>query len=243
MLSTFLSYVPTLLMMLLLSVLARRSSYKTSPWFFAYASFAVAADVARFLLQNHRDAYFATYWITEAGYDLLGILVMYEVFRTVLGGLTKVWWARLIFPVVVLASIGLGFARNHSTAADLGGRLMVYIVIGELAVRFAQVLIFAGLVSLVPLIGLRWRQHSFGIATGFGVYSTVALLATTKFSDFGTKFKLTWGITLLVSYSIAVLIWIWFFSAPETRDTASPIELSPSPVELEQYKRALRRNP
>jgi hypothetical protein len=239
----FLSYTPLVLLLATLAVLACRKAYETSPWFFVYLAFAVTGDVARLVAQSRPSAYFSVYWITEAGYDLLGILVMYEVFRSVLGRLTRVWWVRLIFPAVLLLSIALAIARNHSTAAELGGRLMVYIVIGELAVRFIQVLVFAGLVSLVPLIGLRWRQHPFGIATGFGVYSTAALLATTKFSDFGTKFKLSWGITLLVSYSIAVLIWLWFFAAPEKQDTASPIELSPSPVELEQYKKALGRNP
>jgi hypothetical protein len=235
--------MPLLLLMSMLWVLARRRAYKHSLWFFTYVVFAVSADLARFGIRNHSDAYFATYWITEAGYDVLGILVMYEVSRTVLGGLTKVWWARLMFPGVLLASLALSIARNQATAEQLGGLLMLYIVIGEVAVRFVQVLTFAGLVSLVPLLGLRWRQHAFGIATGFGVYSTVALLTTTKFSDFGTRFKLLWGISLLVSYSIAVLIWLWFFSVAEKSEAAKPKEFVPSPDELEQYRQALRRIP
>ena len=118
---------------------------------------------------------------------------------------------------------------------------MLFIAIGETAVRFVQVLVFAGLVSSVALLGLRWRQYSFGIATGFGVYSTVALLMTTKFSDFGTKFIPLWSLTSLVAYSVAVLIWIWFFSVPQKAETPSSELSAPSPGDLKQYKDALRR--
>jgi hypothetical protein len=219
-------YIPLGLLVLLLWVLLRRRAYKVSPCFFSYAAFAVVAGVARFVVRNHPDPYYATYWITEAGYDLLGILVMYEVLRTVFGNLTRAWWARLIFPVVLIAGTG---------------RVLFYIVVGETAVRFVQVLVFAGLVTLVPVLGLRWRQHSFGAAIGFGLYATVMLLTTTKYSDFGTRFKFLWDVTSLVAYCLAVLIWIWFFSVPQKADKPSPELSAPSPGVLKQYKDALRR--
>jgi hypothetical protein len=236
-------YMPTWLMMPLLWVLVRRGVYKQFRWFFAYAVFAVTSDVVRLVVGDYAQVYRATYWITDAGRCVLGILVMHEVFRALLGRLIKVWWARLIFPLVLAASIGLSIARTQTTAAQLGGRLMLYIVVGEIAVRFVQVLIFVGLVAMVPLLGLRWRQYAFGIATGFGLYSTVALLATTKFSDFGTQFKFLWFVISVASYSIAVLIWLWFFSVAEKSEVIKPKEFVPSPDELEQYRQALRRIP
>jgi hypothetical protein len=115
------------------------------------------------------------------------------------------------------------------------------IITGEIAVRFVQVFVFAGLVALVPVIGLRWRQYSFGVATGFGLYATVMLLATTNYSDFGTRFKNLWDMTSLVAYSLAVLIWIWFFSVPQKVESAKPELSAPSPGDLKHYKDALRR--
>ena len=238
---TMLWYAPLFLLFVLLGVLTRRSAYKTVPWFFAYSIFAVGADIARFVVRNHHDAYFATYWITEASYDVLGVFVMYEVFHTILGGLARKSWARPIFPGIVLVSVGLSFLRSHASAGQLGGRLMLYIVIGEIAVRFVQVLIFAGLVTLVPILGLRWRQYPFGVATGFGVYATVMLITTTKFSDFGTRFKFLWFVTSVVAYSVAVLIWIWFFSVPQKVEPTSSQLSVPSPGDLNQYKDVLRR--
>jgi hypothetical protein len=236
-----LEFIPSCLLVALLALLVRRRVYATLPCFFAYAAFAVGADLARFLVHSHGGAYYATYWVTEAGYDLLGILVMYEVLRAVLANLTRAWWVRLIFPAVLIASLALSLARAHAAPPQFGRRLAFYILVGEIAVRFVQVFIFAGLATLVPLLGLRWRQYPFGVATGFGLYATVALLTTTKFSDFGTRFKLLWGWTSVVAYFLAVLIWIWFFSVPQKAENPSPERSALSPVDLKQYKDALRR--
>ena len=220
--------------------MARRRAYRSCPYFFCYTVYAVTADITRLLVHDLPHPYFLTYWITEAAYDLLGILVMYEVFRSVLGRLFRAWRGPAIFIVILIASFGLSMARSHDVPSRLEG-ILVYIVIGETAVRFVQVIVFAGLVTMLPLLGLRWRQYSFGVATGFGLYATVMLLTTVKFSDFGTRFKLLWGWTSLVAYSLTVVIWIWFFSAPQKSETPTTELSVTSPGDLSRYKDALRR--
>jgi hypothetical protein len=189
---------------------------------------------------SYPHPYYLTYWITEAGYVLLGILVMYEVLRAALGDLARPRWARLLFPAVLVAGIGMSVARANAVPSRLSG-IEFYVALGEIAVRFVQVFVFAGLVTLIPLLGLRWRQYPFGVATGFGLYATVMLLTTVEFSDFGTRFKNLWGWTSLVAYSVAVLIWIWFFSVPQKTQNPSSELSAPSPGDLQQYKDALRR--
>jgi hypothetical protein len=228
---------PLCLLALLLFLMLRNRAYEVCPWFFAYVAFAVAADLGRFIALNHPRPYFATYWITEAGYDVLGILVMYELIRMVLRGLVRRCWGRLIFPVSLVAGVGLSLARAHAAPPQLSG-LRYYIVVGEIAVRCVQSIIFTELVVIVPILHLRWRQYPLGIAIGFGGYSLVALLMTTKFSDFGTSFKFLWGRTLIVAYSLAVLTWIWFFSAPQKPDPGLP---APTPEELERYQATLEQ--
>ncbi len=235
-----LEFIPSGLLVILLGLLARRRIFSALPYFFAYAVFAVSADIVRFATHNHRPAYVYIYWITEAAYDILGILVMYEVLHSALGSLARARWTRLIVPILVIVGVGLSLAHRQAVPPKVTG-FLAYIVLGEIAVRFVQVLVFAGLVTLVPLIGLRWRQYPFGVATGFGLYSTVMLLTTIKFSDFGTRFKLLWGWTSLVAYSLAVLIWIWFFSVPQKIETPVTELSAPSPGDLKKYKDALRR--
>jgi hypothetical protein len=232
-------FIPLGLLAFLFALLVRRRAYTIFPFFFTYIAFAVGADSVRLATLAH-SPYRMTYWITEAIYDVLGILVMYEVLRCSLGSLARARWTRWILPVLVIAGIGLSLAHRQAVPPKVTG-ILVYIVLGEIAVRFVQVLVFAGLVTLVPLIGLRWRQYPFGIATGFGLYATVMLLTTVKFSDFGTTFKFSWGLTSLVAYSVAVLIWIWFFSVPQKIETRVSEISVPSPGDLKKYKDALRR--
>lgn len=239
-----LRYIPLLLLATLLWLLARRRAYSEYPFFFAYVAFGVGADLSRFIshlprLHNPR-LYFDIYWTTEAIYDILGILVMYEVLRSVLGGITRAGWVRLVFPGLLVIGIGLSLAHAEASPPKFEG-VRLYIAIGEIAVRFIEVIVFAGLVTLVPVLGLRWRQYSFGVATGFGVYSTVMLLTTTKFSDFGTKFIFLWGVSSIVAYSVAVLIWIWFFGVPQKVERLRSDLVETSPGDLKEYKDALRR--
>jgi hypothetical protein len=88
------------------------------------------------------------------------------------------------------------------------------------------------------ILRLRWRQYPLGIATGFGGYSLVALLMRLKFYDFGTRFRYLFNLTSFVAYSLAVLAWIWFFSAPQKPDPELP---APTPQELGQYQATLEQ--
>lgn len=234
-------YIPLGLLTLLLWILVRRRAYGLYPWFFSYVAFGVFADLIRFVTHTNPKPYYLAYWITEAGYDVLGILVMYEVFRAAAGSLTRARWVRLAFPIIFATGVGLSLARSHSNPTEFTHWFALYIVTGEIAVRFVQVFIFAGLVSSVPLLGLRWRQYPFGIAAGFGLYATVSLLVTAKLSDFGTRFMFLFNAVSLVAYSLAVLIWIWFFSVPQKVESAKPELSAPSPGDLKHYKDALRR--
>ncbi len=235
----FMRYIPSGLLALLLLLMLRNRAYKVCPLFFSYVAFGVGADVARFIVDNNQHRYYETYWITEAGYCLLGVLAMYEVLRAVLRART--WWTYLIFPAIMLAAAALSLAHAHAVPPQVDG-LLLYIVTGEIIVRFVQVLIFLGLGALASFFGLRWRQYPLGIAAGFGLYATVALLSTIKFSDFGTSFTFLWRVSSLVAYSFAVLIWIWFFRVPQKEETPLDPELvARYTAVLEQYLGWLRR--
>jgi hypothetical protein len=117
---------------------------------------------------------------------------------------------------------------------------MAVIVSTSFAVRFLECLLFATLVTLMPVLGLRWRQYAFGIATGFGVYATIALMATARFSILGMKFVFPWGWALLISYTCAVLIWLWFFSVAEKPPPPGGTSVLAF-QELKPYRKILRR--
>jgi hypothetical protein len=234
--------IPQWLLAVLLCLMLRNRAYKTWPWFFAYVVFGVSAEVARYIALGHTRSYFVTYWLTDAGYAVLGALAMYEILRRILRGLAGIWWTHLIFPAVVAIGVGLSLWRMHEVPPQVHGRLLLCIVVGEIAVRFVQILVFVGLVVFVALFGFRWRQYPLGIAAGFGLYSTVALLITTKLSDIGTRFTFLWGVISLVAYSVTVLIWIGFFSVPEKEQPPLDPRVAKHYIALlERYLNVLRR--
>lgn len=232
-------YIPSGLLVLLLFLMIRNRAFKVCPWFFAYVAFGVGADVTRFAVDSHHDAYYATYWITEAGYCVLGILAMYEVFRAVLR--VRIWWTHAIFPLIVITAVSLTVVHACAVPPQVDG-LRLYIVTGEIAVRFVQVFMFLGLGVLAAFFGLRWRQYPLGIAAGFGLYATVSLLSTMKFSDFGTRYRNLWEVSSPVAYSVAVLIWIWFFRVPQKEEPPLDPKLVAHYIAvLEQYLGWMRR--
>jgi len=173
-------------------------------------------------------------------YAVLGVSVMYEVARRVFGNLGRSWWPRLLFPGMIGVSLILAVGRTSAVPSGLSNRALGLIILGEIFIRFLEVIMFATLVTLVPVLGLQWRQYAFGVAIGFGVYSTVALLTTTRFSVLGLTYYFSWSRALVLSYSCSVLIWLFFFSAAEK--AVSPH--GPSVLSFEEfnvYKKLLRR--
>lgn len=225
----------------LLYVLIRRQGFRAFPWFSGYTLFAVTAGICRFLVRNHHSIYLRVYWSTEAAYALLGIAVMYEVFRSVFRNFSRLWWFPPIFPLTAFLCLGLTISRSLSVPSGLQGGVIAWIVGAELGVRLLQVAMFALLVTLVLLFGLRWRQQAFGICAGYGLFATVSLFTTTRFYEFGTKFKYLWGLDSIITYSIAVLIWLWYFSVPLKTEPPRAEQPPLSAQELGRYKEIVRR--
>jgi hypothetical protein len=228
---------------LLLWFLVGKRSFRTFPWFFAYTCAAVVAGISRFAARNHPKPYYFIYYATDAAYIVLGIGVLYEVFRAVFGNLARAaWWLRPTVPTTVLLSVVLTVARTRILFAK-GNKLSAWILAGELNVRLLEVAMFVLLVAMVTLFGLRWRQHAFGICAGFGLYSTVALLASTKFYEIGTRFTFWWGVISVAAYNAAVLIWLWYFSGPVTPEPPRAGQPPLSAQDLERYRQIVRRVP
>ena len=226
---------------ILLYVLVRKQSFRTFPWFFVYTLFTVAAGISRFLTHNYHSIYFGVYWTTQAVSSLLGIAVMYEVFRNVFRNFSRLWWFPLIFPLTVLLSLALTISRSLSVPSGLHDGAIAWIVGTEMGLRLLQVAMFVLLVTMVLLFGLRWRQQAFGICAGYGLHASVALLTTTKFYEFGTKFKFLWGLVSVITYSIAVLIWLWYFSVQPRSEPPRAEQPPLSAQELGRYKEIVRR--
>jgi hypothetical protein len=224
----------------LLWLMVRQRAFKAFPWFFTYTVFSLLAYFVRLAANGHSDLQFQAYWATDAIYAGLGIVVMYEVFRAVFRGLIRLWWFRMIYPLTVGFTISLAVVFTRSMrAGPYRYSILRWILAGELGVRVIQVSTFVILVILALLFGLRTRQHAFGVSAGFGIYSTVALLAFTEYYEIGTRFFLPWSQISVTAYNVAVIVWLWYFRRPpdESRTDPPPISVH----ELERYREAMKK--
>jgi hypothetical protein len=235
----FLRYIPSALLVILLLLMVRNRAYRFCPAFFAYIAFGVGADIARFAVDNRHDAYYRVFWATEAGYCILGIAAMYEVFSAFLHARSR--WTHFLFPGVVALALILSWAHAHSVAPQFSG-FFSYILAGEITVRFVQVMAFFVIGLLAALFGLRW--YHLGVAAGFGFYATAELLNMMEASDIGTKFVFLWRVYSLSAYSLAVLIWIWFFRVPPGEEPTPDLRLVVQYISaLGQYFSRMRSAP
>src|SRR4051812_12755477 len=110
-------WVPLPMLAVLLGLMFWRHSVRFFPWFFVYVSYTLLATILRLVLRNH-EIYPYIYWSSDAGSAVLGIIVMYEVFRSVIGRLIQQWKVNAIFPFIVILTLGLTFLRTRAANTD-----------------------------------------------------------------------------------------------------------------------------
>ena len=229
------------LLVVLLGLMFWRHSIRSFPGFFAYVLYAVLAAILRFTLR-HNGIYPYVYWYTDIGYAVMGIVVMYEVFRSVSSKLITRSWVNAVFPVIVIGTLILTFLRTRAVDTSLNTAMAWFVGI-EMGARIIEVAMFLMSLVFVAVLGLRWRTHQFGISAGFGIYAVFSLLASTKYYENGSKFGLSWALISVVSYTVVVLMWLWYFSTPIAVDVQSSDEPPLSLQDLERYKDIARRVP
>lgn len=234
-------WVPLPMLAVLLGMMFWRHSVRSFPWFFVYVFYTILTSILRFVLRNH-EIYPYLYWYSDAGSAVLGIIVMYEVFRGISYKLLSRSWVNTVFPVIVIATLILTFLRTRAVDTELN-TAMSWMIGGQMCARIIEVAMFVLLLIFVAVLGLRWREHQFGISAGFGIYAAFALLASTKYYEIGSKFILWWSVLSVVSYTMAVLIWLWYFSTPIAAEVQSSDEPPLSLQDLERYKDIARRVP
>lgn len=237
-------WVPLPLLVALIGVMFWRHSIRFFPWFFVYVVFTTLVTILRFVLFvlfKHKS-YAYVYWYSDAGSALLGVFAMYEVFRSVSYKLIRGSWINALFPAIVICTLVLTLLRTRAVDTDLETTMM-WMVAGQMCARIIEVAMFLLLLIFVAVLGLRWREHQFGVTAGFGVYAAFALLASTKYYEIGSRFNLWWSVISVVSYTVAVLIWLWYFSTPIKAVVSSSDEPPLSLQDLERYKDIARRMP
>jgi hypothetical protein len=192
----------------------RRRLVTSFPVFFSYTVTEFISDTATLFFNTSGNTYALIYWCKEALAVLLGLAVIFEILRHILPPsslmrfvLNFVW----IFAAITAAGALLMLALANPGA---GEPIYEVVMLAERSVRFLQASLLIVLIVLMSRLGLSWHNKSVGIASGFGVYSALALASF----EFGAH--LHWishaalALVNSAAYNLAAMIWAFYILRP-----------------------------
>lgn len=222
---------------LLFAALLTKKIWHKFPAFFAYVAFNLFEAAITYAVFHKGIVYFYTFWICEAIGILLTLGAVWEVFTSLFlphPALRKL--TQLIFRGTVVLLIGLAVGVIYLQSGEARGIPSAVLLAAE-AARMVEVGLIMFLFLSSSAFGLRWRQSTFGIALGLGMYAAVELaivaLMTHVSSTAGEWLSLIGGL----AFNFSLFIWLGYFLMPEERAVSSA-EI-PKRAQLEQWNQAV----
>jgi hypothetical protein len=240
-----LALAATILQLLLLVYLAAHRLQKQFPAFFACVSLSVVGTVTGLAVRNNPDFYLRAFWVIESLYVVLAFLALLEIFKSVFAGFYHIPWFRFLFPAIGVVMVCTAVIRSLLKPPAQASRAFTVIIFMELAVRFLQIGILFLFFALVQFFHMRWKQRPFGIALGFGISAAGFLVVFLLRSEFGTKLDYVVRIAPPIAYTLAVVVWLLTFIAPEQDHPLQgpPPALTPEEMlaEVRQYSSTVKK--
>jgi hypothetical protein len=217
--------------LILAGIMFGRKLHKTFPVFFAYlvsqvVNFAILFPIYR-MGPSAYNLYFYAYWIGAAISLTIGFKVIHEIFLDVFRpyhtlkdlGTVLFKWAAL---VMLLVAVVVTAASPAGTQAPITQAVVTV----QRCVRVIQCGLILFLLIFSRYLGVSWRQHSFGIALGFGGFATVELVGVALYSS-GQIHPPTVNMMNTISYSCAILTWTGYaLLKAQTREAAATLVMS-----------------
>lgn len=206
----------------------RRGQHRTFKYFFAYivAQILIFSMVFPAYLHSYY-VWFYLSWITTAVSVVLGFQVIHEAFLDVFRpfhtlrdmGTVLFKWAGLVMLLVA------GVVSVSTRSSDSVPWVQA-IMTGERCVRIIQVGMVLFLLSFARYLGVSRRQHSFGIALGFGIFALVVLATNATWVGYHLS-DISMAIINMVAYNCALLTWLGYAFVKSPARDASAILLRP----------------
>ncbi|HLJ30344.1 MAG TPA: hypothetical protein VKY85_26805 [Candidatus Angelobacter sp.] len=213
-----LALIAPVILVILIFIFVRRGLYREFPFFFVYILYSPLATARAFI---HRPMlHFVCYWITEAIYGILALLVMREVFRRLFALPSASFrWFRWLLSLTVLALliVTLWETFYHPLRHGRIPRWVSGIYWFDVGVHALEGTILLLVLALTTVFPVAWRQYEFSILTGFGISASVTMVADLLRFQFGSNYETFFRYGPPIAYIAATLIWLQaFFRPPKT---------------------------
>ena len=201
------------------ALMLRRRLLGKFRFFFCYlltqlASFAVVFPA--YVHNSISPATFYLYWATNGISAIFGFLVIHEIFVDVFRmfhtlrdlGTVLFKWAGL---VMLLISAVVSVSTNASAVAPW----MQGIITAQRCVRIVQIGMVLFLLFFAHYVGVSRKQHSFGIALGFGSFATIELILISSWV--GYHIDGPWlSLINMAAYNASLALWLGYVASKRT---------------------------
>ena len=210
------------------AIMFRRGLHRKFKFFFGYIVTQLVTFAVVFPAYWHNySAGFYLYWVCDALSVAFGFAVIHEVFVDVFRffhtlrdlGTVLFKWAGL---VMLLVAGVVSVSTNSSEIAPW----MQAIITSQRCVRIIQIGMVLFLLFFAHYVGVSRRQHSFGVALGFGSFAVVELLLICSWV--GDHLGGTWvSILNMAAYNVSLLVWLGYVAVTRPARDASMSLLQP----------------
>jgi hypothetical protein len=226
---------------LLVVVLLAKKLWIRFPYFLGYVCFGLVTGwgfyVTLYLARAFPLFYFYAYWVCEGIGILLGLGVLYEVFRILLQSHTGLHrLAKIAFQVTIALLIIFSCVVAYAQPSAESSRLMAAVLMAEEAARVLEIGLLVFLFIFSTAFGLHWRQHVFGIAMGLGLFVAVELIGIAVRTRFGVGITDSFNLARVMAFDCSLLIWTGYLLLPESVTSAAEL---PQHAQLEQWNQAI----
>jgi hypothetical protein len=191
--------------------MVQRGLHRKFKFFFGYVITQLTSFAVVFPANWHSySALFYLYWICDALSVAFGFAVIHEVFVDVfrafhtlrdLGTVLFKWAGLVMLLVAGVVSV--------STNSPQTSPLIQAIITSQRCVRMIQVGMVLFLLFFAHYVGVSRRQHSFGIALGFGSFAVIELLLISSW--IGNHLGGIWmSVVNMVAYNCTLMVWLGY---------------------------------
>jgi hypothetical protein len=220
----------------IVAFMLRRGLHRKFKFFFAYIVVQLATFAVLFpATWRGLAATFYLYWGLDALSIACGFAVIHEVFVDVfrpfqtlrdLGTVLFKWAGLVMLLVAVVASV----STNSTEILPW----MQAIITSQRCVRMIQVGMVLFLLFFAHYVGVSRRQHSFGIALGFGSFAVLELVLISSWV--GKHFTGPWmSILNMAAYNSTLMVWFGYIAVKRPARDASLSLLQPQRWEQGLY--------
>ena len=210
------------------AIMLRRGLHRKFKFFFGYILTQLVTFAVVFSAFRHSySAFFYLNWACDALSVAFGFAVIHEVFVDVFRafhtlrdlGTVLFKWAGL---VMLLVAGVVSVSANSSEIAPW----MQAVITSQRCVRIIQIGMVLFLLFFAHYVGVSRRQHSFGIALGFGSFAVIELVLICSFV--GNHLGGFWmSIMNMAAYNGSLLVWLGYVAVTRPARDATLSLLQP----------------